>query len=320
MYLSSSIIILLAAAGTCVNAQAKLITCYGFDGREYAGNVKCPLSNSCCDPKDECLSNRLCHKKNDGPGTFIRAPCAINPYDSGTCAQICLYNETQILPRVRICRDGSLCCDNDPRCCENGDGIFLDNKGFITDSAPSTTITWGPERTSSGFRVSTEQTSSTSTSSVESSTSSSTSSTSSSETSTVTGDSDSNKNNDGETEKSNDDNSSLPIGLGVGLGVGIPLIAAALGIWFCISRKKRRNAASAATGTPHGQMPMAGQSIMGTPPPSSEAEKYKYHYAGRMPHEMMSPSASEMGRSELSNDQVPVEADGRQIRPVELST
>lgn len=73
-------------------ANDKLITCYGYGGWAYPNNTKCPGSNACCGADATCLSNRLCHKPNDGPGSFIRAPCAINPYDSGTCAQVCLYS------------------------------------------------------------------------------------------------------------------------------------------------------------------------------------------------------------------------------------
>lgn len=37
-------------------------------------------------------------------------------------------------PRVRRCDDGSYCCNNEPSCCSDGDGVFLDAKGNIVDT------------------------------------------------------------------------------------------------------------------------------------------------------------------------------------------
>lgn len=71
----------------------KVITCYGYGGLPYENNTRCPGSNACCGVDATCLSNRLCHKPSDGESTFLRGPCAVDPYDSGTCAQICLYSE-----------------------------------------------------------------------------------------------------------------------------------------------------------------------------------------------------------------------------------
>lgn len=84
----------LAALGLASSAAgAGLIDCYGRNGRAYANNTRCPGSNACCGSEATCLSNRLCHNPNDGPNTFVRGPCAVDPFDSGTCAQICLYGE-----------------------------------------------------------------------------------------------------------------------------------------------------------------------------------------------------------------------------------
>lgn len=60
------------------------------------------------------------------------------------------------LPRVTTCADGSLCCDNDAHCCDAGTGTFLDNNGLIADRAPTTTYSYGPERTAATFRTDTE--------------------------------------------------------------------------------------------------------------------------------------------------------------------
>lgn len=66
------------------------ISCFGFNGGEYANNTQCPGSNACCGYTATCLSNRLCHNVNDPVGTFVRGPCIVNGWSSG-CAQICLY-------------------------------------------------------------------------------------------------------------------------------------------------------------------------------------------------------------------------------------
>lgn len=93
MFLLSRIAILCATVFLFVLAQDKVIDCYGINGAAYANNTRCPGSNACCGVGDKCLSNRLCQRAIDGPGTFVRGPCAIDPYDSGTCAQICLYSK-----------------------------------------------------------------------------------------------------------------------------------------------------------------------------------------------------------------------------------
>lgn len=129
-----------------------------------------------------------------------------------------------ILPRVRICADGSLCCDNDNQCCSKGDGRFLDNNGKIADRAPSTTYSWGPERTEPGFR--TDAVSSTAT------TAFSTTKTSSAvqETTSVDPVDDS--------DKDSSDGDSLKLGLGVGIPVGCTLIVL-VAMWLLWRRRRR---------------------------------------------------------------------------------
>lgn len=83
-------VLALARSGVC----AGLIDCYGFGGSVYENNTRCPGSNACCGFDATCLDNRLCHKPNDGKDTMVRGPCSIEEYDSGTCAQICLYGES----------------------------------------------------------------------------------------------------------------------------------------------------------------------------------------------------------------------------------
>lgn len=110
------------------------IVCYGYNGLSYVNNTKCPGSNACCGYQATCVSNRLCHNPGDAEGTYVRGPCANNIWDS-TCAQVCLFNETEalagFLPRVSQCGDGSWCCVNDATCCSNGRGVFLDSDGIL---------------------------------------------------------------------------------------------------------------------------------------------------------------------------------------------
>ncbi|KAL2166041.1 hypothetical protein VTG60DRAFT_3406 [Thermothelomyces hinnuleus] len=121
-----------------------LIDCYRWDGGVTANNTKCPNSNACCGPTATCLSNRLCHNVGDGPDLFVRGPCAVKGWDPD-CAQICQYDELGgIFPRVTICADGSLCCNNDPQCCQDGKGVFLDEAGNIASARATAATTSYP--------------------------------------------------------------------------------------------------------------------------------------------------------------------------------
>jgi hypothetical protein len=71
--------------------SSSAVTCFGFDGDAYTNNTICPGSNACCGVTATCLPNRLCHNIGDAAGTFVRGPCALDPYDPTTCAEICLY-------------------------------------------------------------------------------------------------------------------------------------------------------------------------------------------------------------------------------------
>lgn len=42
---------------------------------------------------------------------------------------------------MQICKDGSYCCNNEPTCCDEGKGVFLNEQGFIVSTAGSTTAT-----------------------------------------------------------------------------------------------------------------------------------------------------------------------------------
>lgn len=138
---------------------------------------------------------------------------------------------TGVLPRVTPCSDGSLCCDDDDHCCDDGNGVFLDNEGQIADSAPSTTYSYGPERTAATFRTSGEST----TMSV-SKTTSKTSTTVAAETTSSAA---------AATSSSSDDGGSNSTGMAVGLGVGLSVASLVIGGLFFIFWWKRRSARKA---------------------------------------------------------------------------
>lgn len=126
------------------------ITCYSYTADiEYPHNTKCPNSDSCCSTAAQCRPDRLCVADNE-PNVLLRPSCTQHSWLLQTCAQICLYSRyseinfsltcplaltnpidtaTKALPRVNICPDGSYCCDNQPNCCLDKTGVFLDNNG-----------------------------------------------------------------------------------------------------------------------------------------------------------------------------------------------
>ncbi|KAM0279203.1 hypothetical protein ACHAQH_004748 [Verticillium albo-atrum] len=204
----------LAVTTTAQNSQGNNITCYGVGGKEYANNYKCPGSNACCGSLDQCLPNRLCKSSGLSDDIFIRGPCSTDPYDEKECAKICVYNERESskgrFPQVTICEDGSFCCNNDAQCCERGRGTFLDERGNIID---------GPESSSS---------------------SRSSAPTSAAAASTAANGSPPSETTGGSKPQSSGSDDSL--GLKVGLGLGIPLVAivSGLGVWFFLTRRRRR--------------------------------------------------------------------------------
>lgn len=58
----------------------------------------------------------------------------------GRLTSFSLDETTGFLPRVAHCQNGSYCCDSNPRCCEEGFGVFLDNTGEIVDSQPTSSF------------------------------------------------------------------------------------------------------------------------------------------------------------------------------------
>ncbi|KAK4188572.1 hypothetical protein QBC35DRAFT_382313 [Podospora australis] len=208
--------------------QVHAITCFGVSGLAYEDNTLCPGSNACCGREATCLSNRLCHNPNDPEDTWVRGPCAIKGWDD-SCGQICLYNETanRILPRVTECRDGSLCCNNDPQCCQDGRGVFLDESGNVAQRRATAATTSFPPFQGTGTRRTTMPVSTGSSTSF-STTNTATSATSSSTTTGVP------------AESSSSGESSA--GLKVGLGLGIPLAVLITGILAWVFFRRRKNA------------------------------------------------------------------------------
>ncbi|KAK3369649.1 hypothetical protein B0T24DRAFT_708394 [Lasiosphaeria ovina] len=129
--------------------------CYSFGDIAYANNTVCPGSNTCCAPDAACLSNRLCHNLGDAPNVWIRGPCSVKGWKGASCPQICLYDERGgRFPRVTPCEDGSLCCSNEPQCCSNRKGVFLDEDGNIALSrATAPTVTFTPVAGTGGARA-----------------------------------------------------------------------------------------------------------------------------------------------------------------------
>lgn len=225
------------------------IVCYGYNGLSYVNNTKCPGSNACCGYQATCISNRLCHNPGDPEGTYVRGPCANDLWDS-TCAQVCLFNETEalggFLPRVSQCGDGSWCCTNDPTCCSNGRGVFLDSDGNSALAEGTKTVSYPPV-SGSGIERYTKSTSTTAPSTTPSTTSTTLISTTlSSVTPQATSTTSSAPTTTGSSASldspgDEDDDSGTKIGLGVGLGVPLAAIVAGLSVWLVLRRKRRPN-------------------------------------------------------------------------------
>ncbi|KAH6838609.1 hypothetical protein B0I37DRAFT_358357 [Chaetomium sp. MPI-CAGE-AT-0009] len=263
-------------AAISAQTDSLLINCYRWDGAITANNTKCPNSNACCGPTATCLSNRLCANVGDGPNLWVRGPCAVKGWDED-CAQICKYNETTgIFPRVTPCEDGSLCCNNDPQCCQNGDGIFLDESGNRA-SAKATAATTSYPPVKGGLERFTvtpsTSTTSTSTTSTTSTSSTSTSAEASSTTGAGAGAATASASATPTAEPSSSD-SDDSIGLKVGLGLGIPLAAilAALVVYFVLRKRGRR--ADQAVPAPQQYPPYVGEMAQPSAYPYSEGTVY----------------------------------------------
>ncbi|KAG5951744.1 hypothetical protein E4U57_006733 [Claviceps arundinis] len=215
-----------------------LIHCYAYNGSSWARNTRCPGSDACCGADSTCYSNRLCKKPKDN--YFVRGPCAVKSWRSGQCAQICQEDEgAHGFPHVIVCLDGSYCCDTDgPQCCAEKRGVFLDVTGNIAKVAASTMLSWGPERTSSGYQ--TADTSDTdSAASATPPPDSEATSASPREAATGTGPSrDPGTSSTPSTGES--DNTALKIGVGVGIPLGALALGACAALIVVLRRSRRR--------------------------------------------------------------------------------
>ncbi|KAK3357909.1 hypothetical protein B0T25DRAFT_451277 [Lasiosphaeria hispida] len=314
LFLCTALPALLLSRSTSADAQTTGIVCFGLSGGAYTNNSRCPGSNACCGVGATCLSNRLCHNPNDGPELWVRGPCAVSPWDD-SCGQICLYNETEfgngVLPRVVPCNDGSLCCNQDPQCCQDRRGVFLDENGNVVKArVTAATTSYPPSGTGTERFTLTPLTSTTSTSTT------SASSTPSSSTTGANSPANSQASNPNNTTTAEPENTA---GLKVGLGVGIPLAVLASGglVYFLLRRRKTK-----ADSMTH---ELAGGDSMsqyqdsrhdngyGAPPPGPPSEMYSattppkggYYSGGKpaAPAELGSPGVAELGvgrRYELS--------------------
>ncbi|KAK4448899.1 hypothetical protein QBC34DRAFT_300053 [Podospora aff. communis PSN243] len=315
----SLLLLLLAALLSPSLAQSNTITCFGFNGGNYTGNIACPGSNACCGSGATCLSNRICVNPNQ---ELVRAPCRVFPHDE-TCAQICLYDEPSLggrLPRVKICDDGSLCCDNLATCCENGLGIFLDESGRrVSARATAATTSFPPNPTGTDRITLTPSVSTSPTTSLTLSFSESLQATP--PVSTPVNPSRSGlPSNSNTTTAAEAENTALK----VGLGIGIPLaVIATAALVYCLLRRRKKNSARSAQplemGTESGVAEMAvphRQQAYDAPP--LPAKDDRYYYSGRAqggggmvkPVEMGTPAVVELGSGEVG--------DGRKERRYEL--
>ena len=211
--------------------------CFYYDGATTPNNSVCAGSDSCCGPTATCESYRLCHNQGDPPNVFVRGPCAVYPWDTSVCPQICLYSKsvhwdtgawvlrlifhvdetTGVFPRVYQCPDQSWCCSNTTgtavadsvqNCCNNGGGVFMDALGYIIST--STSASQSPTQISTTSALTTKAATTTPASS------------STSAPSTQSGLSTGSK-----------------VGIGVGVGVGALIIGAVVGFLVYRRRSKR---------------------------------------------------------------------------------
>ncbi|OAQ69715.1 transmembrane alpha-helix domain-containing protein [Pochonia chlamydosporia 170] len=131
--------------------------------------------------------------------------------------------EKKRFPRVTACNDGSFCCEKDGTgCCTAKKGTFLDKNGNIAKGPATTTLSWGPERTSAGYQTVT---------SAQTTISTATNTPTQSPSATPSPD-------------SNDDNNAAKIGAGVGVPVGVLAIGGVAAFFFFRRRKQAKNSNS----------------------------------------------------------------------------
>jgi hypothetical protein len=228
-------------------------------------------------------------------------------FGSGLSRISCAAEEGSKFPRVGTCPDGSLCCDDDDKCCEKGLGIFLDESGnrvstkatgattaypptaggasrytlmpsvsagsstTRTSEATSTSetnISAGNSRTTGTSRTTSGAESSATTSGIETLSESSSDATTISDTGALATSGSSPSPSAGPSSGSND---SMPLKLGLGLGFGIPVAMLATGaLMYCWLRPRGHRSGTAAGGASDAAS-TAPYQPMGTQPASSVA-------------------------------------------------
>lgn len=158
------------------------------------------------------------------------------------------------MPRVSMCADGSLCCDDNKNCCTEGKGIFLDESGNRVAARATAATTSYPPGVNTVSSASSRPTSTSVSTPATTTTSASTTRTSSPTGTDGAGipssESSSSAQDSGASSSSSSSSSSGTVGLKVGLGLGIPLavlISGALVYWFLRGRNAARPSADAGT-------------------------------------------------------------------------
>ncbi|TLD11785.1 hypothetical protein PspLS_11659 [Pyricularia sp. CBS 133598] len=247
-------------------AASQSIPCFGVNGLLYPEQAKCPGSNACCGVGAICLPNRLCKNPNDNEGLFVRGPCLPQPFDED-CPKISEAGANNVFPRVTVCADGSLCCNNDPQCCSKGNGRWLGGRGNLLSSPPSlssassvvstTSSASGPLSSSQGNQANTNGASpradSSSTTTLAASSTATTTSTAGEDTAAP------------RQRTTGSDSDAETLALKVGLGIGIPFAAAiaAFAVWYCFWQRRRKSTKAAKIAQQQQQMlPASNYSLM----------------------------------------------------------
>ncbi|MCJ1481276.1 hypothetical protein MMC06_001433 [Schaereria dolodes] len=165
-----------------------------------------------------------------------------DPFSVIYANSILIEEGTGFLPRVNTCSDGSFCCDNNPNCCADHEGVVLNGSGEVvsTDSLSiSATSTTSTSATSSPTST-TSNTPTTSSNSKATPSPTKSASTSQNAISTPTIDADS-KLPAPTTQVSHTSANALSTaaaaGIGVGAGLAVILLASAI-VYFLLHRRR----------------------------------------------------------------------------------
>ncbi|KAK5659509.1 hypothetical protein OQA88_711 [Cercophora sp. LCS_1] len=195
------------------------------------------------------------------------------------------------LPRVTECEDGSLCCNNDPQCCQNKSGVFLDENGNkVSTRGTQATTSYPPTGTGTDRFTQTPLVSTSPTSTL-----ASTGGTAASQ--TGGGPSNSGTPSPGAGAGASEGDKESTLGLKVGLGLGIPLaVLLSAGLVYFLLR--RRNKRAQDSGFSEGPPPSVYASEQGTyaltPPLKVETAYYSGHPVPQKPAELGSPGVAEL--------------------------